>query len=416
MKQRTLEPGLLQILKVVTVMQLLSIVIMRPRVGAAMGVHLPWDRWLWLALPIPLVVLVLAWIPWFHLRLGRAFLPIVLIINSLDTLADKYLTLSLMVVPAQQELDLLLLIVNVWMIMHIITLLIAWQYPLFWVFLSSFGLNLADGILSLPFIGPESPLYPLFLFLFFARLSIVTVLAIGVHWLIARQREQRAALAEANQKLAQYAATAERLAVSQERIRLAQELHDTLAHSLSSVTVQLEASEAIWKVDIDKARSLVEGALANSRSGTTEARRALQALRAGALEEVGLRVAVGNLAHSAAARANFTLNLKLPDDLPSLTQAEEQCVYRVAQEALANVARHARATHVLVELEHSPGELRLTVADNGKGFDPRTVNGGHFGLKGLRERADLVGAKLDITSEPQHGTTLILHAPITEIP
>ena len=199
MKHRTLEPGLLQILKVVTVMQLLSVVVMRPTVGAAMGVHVPWDRWLWLALPIPLVVLILAWIPWFHLRLGRAFLPIVLIINSLDTLADKYLTLSWMVLPAHKELDLLLLIVNVWMIMHVITLLIAWQYPLFWVFLSSLGLNLADGILSLPFIRPESPLYPLFLFLFFARLSIVTVLAIGVHWLIARQREQRAALAEANQ-------------------------------------------------------------------------------------------------------------------------------------------------------------------------------------------------------------------------
>src|SRR5262245_22697738 len=320
MKQRTLESGLVQILKVVTLMQLLSVVVLSPTVGAAMGVLVLCFRWLWVALPVPLLVLGLAWIPWFDLRLGRLFLPIVLVINSLDTLADKYLTLSWMVVPAQQELDLLLLIVNVWMIMHVITLLVAWQYALFWVLFSAVGLNLADGMLSLPFIESESPLYPLFLFLFFARLSIVTVLALGVHWLITRQREQRAKLAEANQKLTQYAATAERLAVSQERIRLAQELHDTLAHSLSSVTVQLEASEAIWKVDIDKARTLVEGALANSRSGTTEARRALQALRAGALEEVGLRVAVGNLAHSAAARANFTLDLKLPDELPSLTQ------------------------------------------------------------------------------------------------
>jgi two-component system sensor histidine kinase UhpB len=94
----------------------------------------------------------------------------------------------------------------------------------------------------------------------------------------------------------------------------------------------------------------MDGALSNTRTGLTEARRALQALRAGALEEVGLRAAVGDLARSAAARGNLTLDLKLPDELPALTQAEEQCIYRVAQEALSNVTRHARATHVCVEL------------------------------------------------------------------
>ena len=204
--------------------------------------------------------------------------------------------------------------------------------------------------------------------------------------------------------------TAERLAVSQERIRLAQELHDTLAHSLSAVTVQLEAAEAIWDVDTAKARTMVDGALGNTRSGLTEARRALQALRAGPLEEVGLRVAVGNLARSTAARSNLELELTMPDELPRLTQAEEQCLYRVAQEALSNVARHARATHVRVALQ-----LTLTIADDGRGFDPAMVNGGHYGLKGLRERAELVGATLDIVSAQPHGTTLTLSAPIEEL-
>jgi signal transduction histidine kinase len=213
----------------------------------------------------------------------------------------------------------------------------------------------------------------------------------------------------------QYAATNEQLAVSQERIRLARELHDTLAHSLSSITVQLEAAESIWGVDMPKVRALMDGALNNTRTGLTEARRALRALRAGALEEVGLRVAVGDLARSAAARGSLTLDLKLPDELPALTQAEEQCVYRVAQEALSNVTRHARASHVRVALQHTSGQLTLTIADNGKGFDMVQANGGHFGLKGLRERADLVGAKLEVVSEPKRGTTLTLHAPIIEM-
>jgi signal transduction histidine kinase len=233
--------------------------------------------------------------------------------------------------------------------------------------------------------------------------------------LVNRQRIQRQALAEANLKLTTYAATAERLAVSQERIRLAQELHDTLAHSLSAVTVQLEAAEAIWDMDAAKARTMVDGALGNTRSGLTEARRALQALRAGPLEEVGLRVAVGNLARSMAARSNLELELTLPDQLPRLTQAEEHCLYRVAQEALSNVARHARATQVRVALQLTRGHLTLTIADDGRGFDVATVNGGHYGLKGLRERAELVGASLDIVSAQPHGTTLTLSAPIEEL-
>jgi signal transduction histidine kinase len=284
-----------------------------------------------------------------------------------------------------------------------------------WIFLTAIILSIADWVLSLPFIRSDSPLFQLFLFLFAIRTQTVTLIALGVGWILNRQRQQKAALAEANQKLAQYAATAERLAVSQERIRLAQELHDTLAHSLSSVTVQLEAAESIWGVDEAKAHTLLTGALGNTRTGLTEARRALQALRAGDLEEVGLRVAVGNLARSMATRANLTLDLRLPDELPSLTQAEEQCLYRVTQEGLSNVARHARAKNVRVALQHTPGQLTLTIADDGKGFDMSRVNGGHFGLKGLRERADMVGAKLEILSEPQSGTTLILRAPITEM-
>ena len=415
MKRTTLEPGLLRLIQILSVFHVASILVIRRLLGARFGIEVPAGGTLLLSLAIPIFLVFFTWIPWWREKLGRVFLPIGLALISIEIITDKYLTLLWLVPPDQQDLELIMLMMRIWFTFHIITLLVAWQYPWVWTLVAAMILSIADLLLSFPFISSDSPLYQLFLYLFAIRTQTVTIVALGIGWLLTRQRKQNAALAEANQKLTQYASTAERLAVSQERMRLAQELHDTLAHSLSSVTVQLEAAESIWGVDEAKAHNLLKGALSNTRSGLTEARRALQALRAGDLEEVGLRVAVGNLARSTATRANLTLDLRLPDELPSLTQAEEQCLYRVTQEGLSNVARHARATRVRVELQHIPGQLTLTIADDGKGFDMAKVNGGHFGLKGLRERADLVGAKLEILSEPQRGTTLILRAPLTEM-
>jgi len=89
------------------------------------------------------------------------------------------------------------------------------------------------------------------------RTVSVTAVAFGVDWLLHHQREQKTALMEANRKLANYAATTEQLAVSQERNRLARELHDTLAHSVSAVTVQLEAVQALWELNAQSARTML---------------------------------------------------------------------------------------------------------------------------------------------------------------
>ena len=224
-----------------------------------------------------------------------------------------------------------------------------------------------------------------------------------------RQREHRAALAEANRKLAQYAAATEQLAASQERNRLARELHDTLAHSLSGVTVQLEAVQALWDVNAMAARKMLDQALQITRSGLTEARRALQSLRASPLEDLGLALAVSDLAESVAARANLQLELDVQDHLENISPAAEQCVYRVAQEVLTNVARHADARSLRVVLGRENGALTLKVADDGRGFDPAAVNGTHYGLKGnLRERAEMAGGTLEVDSSPLKGTTVKL--------
>src|SRR5262249_38492075 len=151
--------------------------------------------------------------------------------------------------PPQRALEDLLLLVRLWFIFHMLTVLVAWQYGPRWGVLAALALALADGLLSRPFVPASDPLFRLFVFLQGARAAAVAVVALGVGWLLQRQRAQRQALALANRKLAHFAATAERLAVTQERNRLARELHDTLAHSLSAVAVQLEAVHALWEAD-----------------------------------------------------------------------------------------------------------------------------------------------------------------------
>jgi len=236
---------------------------------------------------------------------------------------------------------------------------------------------------------------------------------LGLGWLIKRQREHRAALAEANRKLVQYAATTEQLASSQERNRLARELHDTLAHSLSGATVQLEAVQALWDFQPHEARQMLDQALEVTQNGLTEARRALQSLRASPLDDLGLSLAVSDMAKSTAARANLHLELDMQNHIENLPPEVEQCIYRVAQEALTNVARHADAKSLHVALRQDSGALTLTIADDGRGFDLAAAlsRGAHYGLQGLRERAEMVGAALDVESALRTGTTVKLTVP-----
>jgi signal transduction histidine kinase len=232
--------------------------------------------------------------------------------------------------------------------------------------------------------------------------------------LMADQRAQHAALSRANADLVNYAATLEELAASRERTRLARELHDTLAHGLSGLAVQLEGVRAVWDRDPDRARGLLAGALADTRAGLVETRRALRDLRAAALEELGLPEALRRCAASAARRCGAELDLELVEPLPALRPDQEQAVYRVAQEALENVVCHAEAGRIRVRLAAVPdrlpdGRVELSVCDDGCGFDPAVAGTGtHFGLRGLRERARLAGARLDVDSRPGGGTTITM--------
>ena len=203
----------------------------------------------------------------------------------------------------------------------------------------------------------KGTLYTPFISLVLARLLIIGFASLGVAWLMERQREQRAQLQDANRKLA-LTATTEQLAVSHERNRMARELHDTLAHSLSALSVQQEAVNALWDVEPNEARAILEQVTASTRNGLTEARRALHALRASPLEDLGLPLALSTLAESFATRANLKSDRALAANVEGLQRHIEQCIYRIAQEAFENVTRHAHASNVRVVLEKTNSTSR----------------------------------------------------------
>ncbi len=286
-------------------------------------------------------------------------------------------------------------------------IIVAWQYGFRWVLWFCLLTAAAELALTLPLPGKGGP--PALTLVVIALVRCLFFLPVGyaVARLVDAQRRQREALASANARLARYASTLEQLAVSRERNRLAHELHDTLAHGLSGLAVQLEAMSVLWKSQPGTARTMLSDALTGTRTALSEARRAIAALRARPLEDLGLARAVRELAKSTAARAGLALDLRVPASLDGLDGETEHALYRIAAEALANVARHAEARRLTVRLEQSGGCISLLVADDGRGFDPATVRDDkRFGLYGMQERARLIGSELGVESTHGKGTTV----------
>ena len=415
MKQSALEPGLLQTLRVYVVLIAILLPITWRSFSSTLGVEGRLQQFVTPGMPLILLLLIYMWIPWVERRMGHLFVPIGFLLLAAQAVLGNYLTLQWLVPPPMRETAALALMMRAWSLIQFLVLFVAWQYNLFWMMVAGIGLSLLDTVLYFPFLHENTTLYPLYSALVIGRIISVTGAGLGFAWLIKRQRQHRAALAEANQKLAQYAATTEQLAVSQERNRLARELHDTLAHSLSGATVQLEAVQALWDVKPQEARQMLDQALEVTQNGLTEARRALQSLRASPLDDLGLTLAIRDMAKSTAARANLRLDISLQNHIENLAPEVEQCIYRVAQEAVTNAARHADAKTLRVALQYDSSSLTLTVADDGRGFDPTQVNNARYGLKGLHERAEMIGAALHVDSALKTGTTIQLVVPLVEM-
>jgi signal transduction histidine kinase len=157
--------------------------------------------------------------------------------------------------------------------------------------------------------------------------------------------------------------------------------------------------------DPEQATALLDHSLRAIREGLTETRRALKELRAKPLEDLGLALAVRTLAESYAGRSDVHLELDIDHDFGDTPAEVQQSVYRIAQEALANVADHAQAQTVRVELKQDRGRIQLIIRDDGCGFDPgSSEHENHYGLLGMRERAEMIDGELSVESQIGKGT------------
>ena len=364
------------------------------------------NPYLWLTLLGTAILLAYLALPSLQWRMGRAYLPVGITLAALALILERVFTPS----PA------------IWFwqpdpFFYVLLILVAWQYDFRAVLLFTLGTSALEIGLNLLIpqqvilLDPIEGITSQMITIGSLVLRTFSFLIIGfvITRLMSAQRGQRAALAEANRKLVQYAATVEQLTISRERNRLSRELHDTLAHTLSALVVQIDAVIAVWEPIPSRAKEMLEGMLETTRRGLDETRRSLRALRASPLEEMGLALAVRTLAEDFAARHEMSLELDVSEDIDRVSPEIEHGFYRVAQEALENVNQHAGAQQVKVKLGKNNDDLMLIVADNGRGFDPGVDTSEHqLGLQGMYERAEMIGASLEVRSEKAQGTTVQL--------
>jgi signal transduction histidine kinase len=228
-------------------------------------------------------------------------------------------------------------------------------------------------------------------------------------------------LADANHRLeatmaenvglhAQLLVQAREAGVVEERQRLAGEIHDTLAQGLAGVVAQLEAAEQARDRPAELSRHLGQ-ARALARSSLTEARRSVRALRPEQLERASLPEAVDELARAWSARVAVPVDVETTGTPGPVDARAETAIFRAAQEALSNVAKHATAARVHLTLTYLDDALLLDVADDGTGFDPAAQTDG-YGLVGMRQRLAGVSGRLTVESVPGGGTILNAAVPL----
>lgn len=241
-----------------------------------------------------------------------------------------------------------------------------------------------------------------------SRLSLVAIL------------DQLQDIAADNEKLAQQLAEGEyrfrRLAKAvwqvqeEERRTFALELHDGIGQLLTALINHLKhAGDEATEEDARKSVELATTALA-------EVRRLSRALRPSVLDDLGLHAALRWLTRTTSEASGLDVSLDWPDETPELDEESETLVFRIVQEALTNVVKHAGATRARILIGREDGRLRVSIMDNGRGFDADAVMSATdrgFGARGMRDRAELFGGKLGIRSAPNEGTSVTLDLPDT---
>jgi signal transduction histidine kinase len=210
----------------------------------------------------------------------------------------------------------------------------------------------------------------------------------------------------------QYEQKIRQAAAQEERNRLARDLHDSIKQQIFAIQTAAATAQLRIEGDSSGAREALEQIRSSAREAMTEMEVMLDQLRAEPLESTGLVAALKKLCESIGFRTGAQVEFKLGTIPPAAVSAPgaAEATLRVAQEALANVARHARAAHVSVSLDSTDGRMHLTVTDDGSGFDPAGDSRG-MGTANMRARAHELGGTLDLTSAPTTGTAVKFSIP-----
>lgn len=205
------------------------------------------------------------------------------------------------------------------------------------------------------------------------------------------------------------------LARAEERARLAREIHDTLAQGLTAIALHLEGALHHLTGQPDRAKQRLERALQTARDSLEEARRSVLDLRAAPLAGKPLGTALRSLSRTFTSETGIRVRVRVEYTRPLPLRVEAE-LFRITQEALANVRRHAGATEVDISLHPVRRGVQLSVRDNGGGFDLRAVAADRQGIVGMRERARLLGGTLRVTSRRRapSGTTVVASVPVPE--
>jgi signal transduction histidine kinase len=196
-------------------------------------------------------------------------------------------------------------------------------------------------------------------------------------------------------------------AIVRERLQIARDLHDTLAHSMMAM---LSEVRLLRKLQVHDPNSL-PGELARAeevaQEGLNEARSAITQMRGNSVRDIGLGPALSKAIERFENRTGLTVDFTSDGEAARFGDERAEVIFRMTEEALRNIERHAGASRINIGLRSENGtQLELLIEDNGVGFDARAVRPGHFGLIGLREQARLINAELQIDSRPNHGTRL----------
>lgn len=347
-------------------------------------------------------------IPRFQTLLKGRYLPVAICWATLGPMVQMYLGFF---VSQQETIQITTYFMTPlpFLVFFIPLVIVAWQYSHRQVVFYCSATLLVDCLFSLQ-------VYSTSLISFLALVGIATIrtilfLLVGnmITYLTNVQHEQRLRITETYNHLANYSLTMEQLAISRERNRVARELHDVLAHTMSGVAVELEGVKTNIETNPERASELLDHSLTALRQGLTETRQTLHDLRSAPLEDFNLANSIRDFIESLSNQEGIIFDIRIEGNYGELPSEISHCYFRIAQEAINNIMIHSQASAVEVSLDCKDKRLQMFIRDNGIGFDPLKVDQlTSYGLLGMRERAELIGADFNLSSKPGSGTEITL--------